>query len=109
VLTDLKVGAAFPSAHPLNSAVPGTFLTPSGAALAREADLVLALDWVDLGGTLRQAYGTDLVIGHGPISDTATLESTLAAAVAEARDGSAVLVDVHTSTRGYPGGPAPKA
>jgi thiamine pyrophosphate-dependent acetolactate synthase large subunit-like protein len=61
VLTDLKVGAAFPSAHPLNSAVPGTFLTPSGAALLREADLVLALDWVDLGGTLRQAYGTDLV------------------------------------------------
>ena len=56
VLTDLKVGAAFPSRHPLNSAVPGTFLTPSGSALLRQADLVVSLDWVDLGGTLRQAF-----------------------------------------------------
>jgi len=55
VLSDLKVGAAFPSAHPLCSAVPGTFLTASGACLLRAADFVLALDWVDLGGTLRQA------------------------------------------------------
>lgn len=56
VLTDLKVAAAFPSAHPLYSGVPGTFLTPSGAAVLRAADVVLALDWVDLAGTLRQAY-----------------------------------------------------
>jgi thiamine pyrophosphate-dependent acetolactate synthase large subunit-like protein len=61
VLSDLKVAAAFPSEHPLAGAVPGTFLTPSGAALVRAADLVLALDWVDLGGTLRQAYGTEPV------------------------------------------------
>jgi thiamine pyrophosphate-dependent acetolactate synthase large subunit-like protein len=56
VLTDLKVGAAFPSRHPLNSAVPGTFLTPSGRELVRQADVVVSLDWVDLGGTLRQAW-----------------------------------------------------
>ena len=56
VLTDLKVGAAFPSRHPLNSAVPGTFLTPSGRQLLRQADVVVGLDWVDLGGTLRQAW-----------------------------------------------------
>jgi thiamine pyrophosphate-dependent acetolactate synthase large subunit-like protein len=56
VLTDLKVGAAFPSRHPLNTAVPGTFLTPSGRDLLRQADVVVSLDWVDLGGTLRQAW-----------------------------------------------------
>jgi thiamine pyrophosphate-dependent acetolactate synthase large subunit-like protein len=57
VLTDLKVAAAFPTPHPLSPAAPGTFLTPEGAALVRQADAILALDWVDLGGTLRQAHG----------------------------------------------------
>ena len=57
VLTDLKVGAAFPTEHPLHPAAPGTFLPPDGAELLRRADVVLALDWVDLGGTLKQAYG----------------------------------------------------
>ena len=61
VLTDLKVGAAFPSGHPLHAAVPGTFLTASGRALLGQADVVLSLDWVDLGGALRQAYGSDPV------------------------------------------------
>jgi thiamine pyrophosphate-dependent acetolactate synthase large subunit-like protein len=61
VLGDLKTGAAFPSAHPLHAAAPGTFLTAGGAALVRSADLVVALDWVDLGGTLRQAYGGEPV------------------------------------------------
>ena len=57
VMTDLKVGAAFPSAHPLHPVAPGTFLPADGAELVRQADVVLALDWVDLGGTLAQAYG----------------------------------------------------
>jgi thiamine pyrophosphate-dependent acetolactate synthase large subunit-like protein len=57
VLTDLKVGAGFPSEHPAVAAVPGTFLTPSGKELVGAADAILALDWVDLGGTLRQALG----------------------------------------------------
>jgi thiamine pyrophosphate-dependent acetolactate synthase large subunit-like protein len=56
VLTDLKVGAAFPSEHRLHPAPPGTFLPAEGAELLRAADVVLALDWVDLGGTLKQAY-----------------------------------------------------
>jgi thiamine pyrophosphate-dependent acetolactate synthase large subunit-like protein len=56
VLTDLKVGAAFPSAHRLHPAAPGTFLGAEGAELLRQADVVLALDWVDLGGTLAQAH-----------------------------------------------------
>jgi thiamine pyrophosphate-dependent acetolactate synthase large subunit-like protein len=61
VLTDLKVGAAFPSEHPLNAATPGTFLTDSGRALLAAADVVLSLDWVDLGGSLKQAYGSEPV------------------------------------------------
>jgi thiamine pyrophosphate-dependent acetolactate synthase large subunit-like protein len=61
VLTDLKVGAAFPAPHPLNAAVPGTFLTDSGRELLAAADVVLSLDWVDLGGSLKQAYGQDPV------------------------------------------------
>jgi thiamine pyrophosphate-dependent acetolactate synthase large subunit-like protein len=59
VLTDLRTAAAFPSGHHLHAAVPGTFLTPSGAELLQRSDVVLALDWVDLGGTLRQAFGTE--------------------------------------------------
>jgi thiamine pyrophosphate-dependent acetolactate synthase large subunit-like protein len=61
VLTDMRVAAGFPSDHPLNTAVPGSFLTDSGQALLRDADVVLSLDWVDLGGTLTQAYGTSPV------------------------------------------------
>jgi thiamine pyrophosphate-dependent acetolactate synthase large subunit-like protein len=56
VLTDLKVGAGFPTRHPAHPADPGTFLTPAGRALVRAADVIVSLDWVDLGGTLRQAY-----------------------------------------------------
>ncbi|MBI4013421.1 MAG: thiamine pyrophosphate-binding protein [Candidatus Rokubacteria bacterium] len=57
VLTDLKAPAAFPTAHPLHGAPPGYFLTPPAAARLREADVVLSLDWIDLAGTLRQAWG----------------------------------------------------
>jgi thiamine pyrophosphate-dependent acetolactate synthase large subunit-like protein len=61
VLTDLKTGSAFPSDHPLAGTPPGTFLTACGHALVRAADVVVALDWIDLAGTLRQAYGGDRV------------------------------------------------
>jgi thiamine pyrophosphate-dependent acetolactate synthase large subunit-like protein len=59
VLTDLRVGAAFPSTHRLHPVAPAIFLPADGAALVRDADVVLALDWVDLGGTLRQACGCE--------------------------------------------------
>ncbi len=57
VVTDLKVGAAFPTEHPLHAGVPGVF--PGGDALAAiaGADVVLSLDWVDLAGALRTAFG----------------------------------------------------
>jgi thiamine pyrophosphate-dependent acetolactate synthase large subunit-like protein len=59
VLTDLKVGASFPTDHPLHAAPPGVFLVPEAATVLRAADVVLSLDWVDLAGTLKQAWGAD--------------------------------------------------
>jgi thiamine pyrophosphate-dependent acetolactate synthase large subunit-like protein len=55
VLCDLKAGAGFPSAHPLNLGSPGTFLAPGAAAAMRESDCIISLDWIDLGGTVGQA------------------------------------------------------
>ena len=59
VVTDLKAAAAFPTDHPLHAGPPGVFLTPQAAAVLREADVVLALDWTDVAGTLKQAWGAD--------------------------------------------------
>ena len=61
VLTDIKLGAAFPTDHPLHAAPPATFLSPDTAKLLREADVVLALDWIDPAGVLKQAWGADPV------------------------------------------------
>jgi thiamine pyrophosphate-dependent acetolactate synthase large subunit-like protein len=59
VITDLKQAAAFPTDHPLHAAPPGTFLGPEAAQAIREADVILALEWNDLAGTLKQAGGTE--------------------------------------------------
>ena len=57
VLTDLKVGAAFPTDHPLHLAAPSVLLTRDAGAAIADADVILSLDWVDLGGTLKKACG----------------------------------------------------
>jgi thiamine pyrophosphate-dependent acetolactate synthase large subunit-like protein len=57
VLTDLKNGAAFPTAHPLHPNPPGIFLPATSAELIGAADLILSLDWTDLAGTLSAAAG----------------------------------------------------
>jgi thiamine pyrophosphate-dependent acetolactate synthase large subunit-like protein len=61
VFTDIKVGAAFPTDHPLHAAPPATFLSPDSASLLREADVVLSLDWVDLAGALKAAWGAESI------------------------------------------------
>jgi thiamine pyrophosphate-dependent acetolactate synthase large subunit-like protein len=61
VFTDIKLGAAFPTDHPLHAAPPATFLSPDAAKLLRDADVVLALDWVDLAGVLKQVWGGEAV------------------------------------------------
>lgn len=61
VVTDAKAGAAFPSAHPLHVGAPGYFLDTATRQALGAADVVLALDWIDLGGTLAQAFGPEPV------------------------------------------------
>jgi len=55
VLTDIKTGASFPTRHPLHPFPPSLYATGGAASAIREADAILSLDWIDLGGTLRQA------------------------------------------------------
>jgi thiamine pyrophosphate-dependent acetolactate synthase large subunit-like protein len=57
VLTDLKTAAAFPTTHKLHAAPAGTFATPQALDVLRQADVILSLDWIDLSGTLRAAFG----------------------------------------------------
>ena len=57
VLTDLKLGGTFPTEHPLHGAPASTFFPGEGAALLRQADVVLSLDWIDLAGALKTAWG----------------------------------------------------
>jgi thiamine pyrophosphate-dependent acetolactate synthase large subunit-like protein len=57
VLTDIKCAAAFPTDHPLHAAPPGAFFDEAAKKALREADVVLSLDWVDVAGALKQAWG----------------------------------------------------
>jgi thiamine pyrophosphate-dependent acetolactate synthase large subunit-like protein len=55
VLTDLKQGAMFPSDHAHNYVEPANQIGNPARKLLCEADVILSLDWMDLGGALRQA------------------------------------------------------
>jgi thiamine pyrophosphate-dependent acetolactate synthase large subunit-like protein len=55
VVSDLKQGAMFPTDHPAHYLPPFNVLPKPARELLGEADVILALDWVDLGGALRQA------------------------------------------------------
>ena len=54
-MTDLKSGAMFPTDHPAHIVPPFNQLGKGARETLAEADAILALDWVDLGGALRQA------------------------------------------------------
>jgi thiamine pyrophosphate-dependent acetolactate synthase large subunit-like protein len=58
VLSNLKIACAFPTDHRLHAAPPANRLAPETRPLLAEADVILSLDWLDLAGTLKQAYGT---------------------------------------------------
>ena len=60
VLTDIKTGASFPTQHRLQPFPPSLYVTGDASALIRDADLIVSLDWIDLGGTLAQACGGEL-------------------------------------------------
>jgi thiamine pyrophosphate-dependent acetolactate synthase large subunit-like protein len=57
VATDGKTGAAFPTDHALHIGAPATFPADALKEALRAADVILSLDWVDLGGTLVASYG----------------------------------------------------
>ena len=57
VVTDLKLGAAFPTSHPQHLGAPGFFMEPQALKALAEADLILSLDWLDLAGAMKQAFG----------------------------------------------------
>lgn len=61
VLTDIKAPAGFPTDHPLHAAAPSTFNTPEMTEAIKAADAILSLDWIDLAGTLRTAFGGDAI------------------------------------------------
>jgi thiamine pyrophosphate-dependent acetolactate synthase large subunit-like protein len=58
VITDLKLGAVFPTDHPLHAGVPGIWLDAEASAALAAADVILSLDWVDLGGTIKTVFGS---------------------------------------------------
>ena len=63
VVTDLKIGASFPTDHPLHVGAPGTLLpVPEALEALAQADVILSLDWVDLAGTLKAAKTSATVI-----------------------------------------------
>ncbi|MGA8078260.1 MAG: thiamine pyrophosphate-binding protein, partial [Xanthobacteraceae bacterium] len=52
VVTDLKIGATFPTDHPLYVGSPRA-INPESIEGLKNVDVVLSLDWVDLAGALR--------------------------------------------------------
>jgi thiamine pyrophosphate-dependent acetolactate synthase large subunit-like protein len=52
VVTDLKIGASFPTDHPLYVGSPRA-ITPESVEGLKNVDVVISLDWVDLAGALR--------------------------------------------------------
>jgi len=54
VVTDLKIGASFPTDHPLYAGAPRA-VGPESVEGLKNVDAILSLDWVDLAGALRYA------------------------------------------------------
>jgi thiamine pyrophosphate-dependent acetolactate synthase large subunit-like protein len=61
VLTSIKLAAAFPTDHRLHPVPPFQSLAPQARKLIVAADVILSLDWLDLAGTFKQAYGANPV------------------------------------------------
>jgi thiamine pyrophosphate-dependent acetolactate synthase large subunit-like protein len=61
VFTDLKQGAMFPSDNPHHFTEPFNAIVKEAREVMCEADVILSLDWMDLGGALRQAKNVGTV------------------------------------------------
>src|SRR5262245_18081640 len=74
VMSDLKTGAQFPTDHPAHVVAPFNALTTTAREIVCEADVILSLDWVDLGGLIKQASNVGKVYAK---VIAATLDHTL--------------------------------
>jgi thiamine pyrophosphate-dependent acetolactate synthase large subunit-like protein len=61
VLTGLRTAAAFPTDHPLHAGTPIKFVNDFVLDLVRKSDVILSLDWIDLGGLLNQAWKAERI------------------------------------------------
>jgi thiamine pyrophosphate-dependent acetolactate synthase large subunit-like protein len=61
VLTDIKVGAGFPTDHALHLAPPGNRPRAEAGAELKKADVILDLNWIDLAGSFKLVFGRDEV------------------------------------------------
>ena len=61
MMSDLKSGTMVPTDHPNHAGAPINKLSDIGRMVLRQADVIVSLGWIDLGGLLKQAYGTDLI------------------------------------------------
>ena len=61
VVTDFKTGATFPTLHPAIVGRAGYFPDPDAKRAMSEADVIVNLDWLDFGGTLRSVFGAEPV------------------------------------------------
>jgi thiamine pyrophosphate-dependent acetolactate synthase large subunit-like protein len=60
VISDLKIACGFPTDHPLHAGAPaGNALVAEAIEALKAADVIVSLDWVDLGGGLRAAFGQE--------------------------------------------------
>src|SRR5262249_15408204 len=62
VITDLRMGASFPTEHYLHGGPADLFLSPGDRKLLADADVILSLDWYDLGDAIAQTHSTAKVI-----------------------------------------------
>jgi thiamine pyrophosphate-dependent acetolactate synthase large subunit-like protein len=61
VITDLKCACGFPTDHPLHAGAPaGSALVQEAIEALKGADVILALDCIDLNGVLRGGFGFDV-------------------------------------------------
>jgi len=74
VMSDLKTGAQFPTDHPAHIVAPFNALSKTAREIVCEADVILSLDWVDLGGLIKQASNVGKVSAK---IIAATLDHTL--------------------------------
>ena len=64
VLTDLKNRAAFPTDHPAHVVSPFNQMSPAAREVLAEADVILALEWLDLGNALNATKNSPAVSGR---------------------------------------------